>query len=265
MLYLHKQNIKIMLTFISCAKTMTARSKVKVPSTSIPQFENIAKENAIAMSELNTEELAKALHINSKLASENKLRYMDFFSENNNGLPAILSYTGMVFKRISPESFTADDFNYAQSHLFITSFLYGLLRPLDSIKNYRLEGNIKLHIHNGKSMFDFWKPVLTDYFIDEIKKQGGALINLASGEMKDLFDWERLKKNVEIITPEFYTIKNGKPTTVVIYAKMCRGEMTRFIIKNRIENPEQLKSFEWEGFCFKPEMSTDKKMVFCME
>ena len=36
--------------------------------------------------------------------------------------------------------------------------------------------------------------------------------------------------------------KNGKPTTVVIYAKMCRGEMTRFILKNRIEDIESLKS-----------------------
>ena len=68
--------------------------------------------------------------------------------------------------------------------------------------------------------------------------------------VKDLFDWEKVCREVQVVTPEFYTLKNGKPTTVVIYAKMCRGEMTRFILKNRIAHPEQLKEFEWEGFSY---------------
>ena len=86
-------------------------------------------------------------------------------------------------------------------------------------------------------MFDYWKPILTDTFIKEIKAKGGILINLASGEMKDLFDWKRVEQEVQVITPEFQVWKKGKLTTVVVYAKMCRGELTRFIIKNRIENP----------------------------
>ena len=155
-----------------------------------------------------------------------------------------------MFKRIHPADFTAEDFRYAQQHLLITSFLYGLLRPLDSIQNYRLEGNVRLPEHERKTMFEYWRPLLTDYFIDAIQQQGGILVNLASGEMKDLFDWEKVCREVQVVTPEFYTLKNGKPTTVVIYAKMCRGEMTRFILKNRITHPEQLKEFEWEGFSY---------------
>ena len=48
---------------------------------------------------------------------------------------------------------------------------------------------------------------------------------------------------MRVITPEFQVWKAGHPKTVVIYAKMCRGEMTRFIVKNRLECPEELKSF----------------------
>ena len=105
-------------------------------------------------------------------------------------------------KRILPKDFTADDFRYAQEHLRITSFLYGLLRPLDGIRPYRLEGDVRLPEKGGITMFDYWKPLLTDYFIEEIKKRGGILVNLASGEMKDLFDWKRVESEVRVITPD---------------------------------------------------------------
>ena len=55
---------------------------------------------------------------------------------------------------------------------------------------------------------------------------------------------------------------NGKLASIVIYIKMSRGEMTRFILKNRIENPEDLKSFSWEGFEFNESLSNEKKFVF---
>ena len=176
-----------MMTFISCAKTMTARSKTPYPETSTPHFLKEARENALYMTQFTAEELAQMLKVNPKLAAENYLRYHEFLSPETPALPALLAYTGIVFKRIHPADFTAEDFRYAQQHLLITSFLYGLLRPLDSIQNYRLEGNVRLPEHERKTMFEYWRPLLTDYFIDAIQQQGGILVNLASGEMKDLF------------------------------------------------------------------------------
>lgn len=253
-----------MMTFISCAKTMTERSKIQSPMTSIPQFQAEAIQNALDMSQFSAEELERLLRINSKIAAENHLRFHDFCSESNVALPALLAYTGIVYKRIRPQDFTLGDFQYIQDHLRITSFLYGLLRPLDLIKNYRMEGDVKLPEHGGISMFDYWKPILTDAFIEGIKAQGGILINLASGEMKGLFDWKRVEREVQVITPEFQIWKKGKLTTVVVYAKMCRGEMTRFIMKNRIEKPEDLKAFNWEGFSFDAERSTDTQYLFSL-
>ena len=253
-----------MMIYISCAKTMTAQSKLQVPFTTQPYFIDEARQNVMDISQFSMEELGRLLKINSKLAAENYFRYHNFFSSEDKGLPAILSYTGMVFKRLAVKDFSDDDFRYAQEHLLITSFLYGLLRPLDVIKNYRLEGDVRLPERGNISMFDYWKPVLTDFFIAEIKKQGGVLINLASNEMKDLFDWKRVCREVRVITPDFQVYKNGKLSTVVIYAKMCRGEMTRFILKSRIENPEQIKSFEWEGFCYNENESSGDHWVFTM-
>lgn len=253
-----------MMTFISCAKTMTGWSKIQPPATSVPSFQEEATQNALDMSQFSAEELERLLRVNHKIAAENYLRFQNFCSDIPAALPALLAYTGIVYKRIHPQDFTPEDFGYAQNHLRITSFLYGLLRPLDRIKNYRMEGDVKLPERGGLSMFDYWKPLLTDAFISEIKAQGGTLVNLASGEMKDLFDWKQVEQETTVITPEFQVWKKGKLTTVVVYAKMCRGEMTRYIIKNRLTRPEELKAFGWEGFSFDAERSTDTHYLFTL-
>ena len=165
-----------MLVFISCAKTMAARCSVVVPEVTVPKFETEAVRNALEMSQYSVSELERLLRVNTKIAAENRLRFHDFCSEENRSMPAVCAYTGAVFKRILPKDFSAEDFRYAQEHLRITSFLYGLLRPLDGIKPYRLEGDVRLPEKGGISMFDYWKPLLTDYFIEEIKNCGGVLI-----------------------------------------------------------------------------------------
>lgn len=251
-----------MLAFISCAKTMASRSSLRVPELSVPRFADEALRHALSMVQYSADELEGMLRVNAKIAAENALRYRDFCSEDNRPMPAIGAYTGAVFKRIAPKDFTADDFLFAQEHLRITSFLYGLLRPLDGIRPYRLEGDVRLPENGGVTMFDYWKPLLTDVFIEDIRRQGGVLLNLASAEMKDLFDWKRVEREVRVITPEFQVRKGKKVVTVVVYAKMCRGEMTRFFLKNRITRPGELKSFEWEGFVFDEERSTDDHWWF---
>ncbi len=70
--------------------------------------------------------------------------------------------------------------------------------------------------------------------------------------MKRLFDWKRICREARVITPEFRIREGDRLKTVVVYTKMCRGEMTRHILKNRIADPRQLKAFEWEGFRLDP-------------
>lgn len=251
-----------MIILISCAKTMSAKGIPTIPFTTTPLFQEDASRHALEISQSSTSDLEKMLGINTKLAIENHIRYNNFFSEDNISIPSIVAYSGTVFKHINVNDFTADDFAYAQKHLRITSFLYGLLRPLDAIKRYRLEGNVKLICNDDQSMFDFWKERLTDMFIEEIKNDGGVLINLASNEMKELFDWSRVMREVKIITPEFQIMKKGKLKTIVVYAKMCRGEMVRYIIKNRIESPMLLQDFNWEGFTFNIQESSENKHLF---
>lgn len=251
-----------MLTFISCAKTMMEKTPMVLPTASSPLFIEEARHIALSMTAYTAGELADMLHVNPQIAARTCLQFRTFHDEGATGLPALSAYTGMVFRHIAPQDFTAEDWAYAQSHLFITSFLYGLLRPADRIRNYRLEGHVRLPEKEDRTLFAYWRARLTDVFISAIRQQGGILVNLASAEMKNLFDWTRVTREVRVITPDFYTYKGGRLSTVVVYAKMCRGEMTRFILKNRIENPEDLKTFEWEGYRFNPRESHDDHWVF---
>lgn len=252
-----------MQILLSCAKTMTNKSKVKSPLTSVPLHKENASIIALYMAQRSVNELEEMLRVNPKIALENQQRYQIFHSPDTAELPAILAYTGIVFKRIDPSTFTPADFEYAQEHLRLTSFGYGLLKPLDLIKNYRLEGDIKLEELNGESLFDYWKDILTTDFVSEIKNKGqGVLLNLASDEMKRLFHWKEVERNVRVITPEFKVWKGDKLKTVVVYTKMCRGEMTRYVLKNRISRIEDLKDFVWGGFHYEPDLSKGDHWVF---
>lgn len=243
---------------------MAESTSLPTPRTTSPLYGAQAAELAGQLATLSTEELAKLLRINRQIASTNRLRYSRFHDHAQSALPALLAYTGIVFKRIAPADFTAADFEYAQAHLNITSFLYGLLRPLDAIRPYRLEGDAVLPGHDEQTLFEYWQERLTDVFLERIKADDGILVNLASGEMKRLFDWKRICRQVRVITPEFRIREGDRLKTVVVYTKMCRGEMTRYILKNRIGDPELLKAFEWEGFRIDAALSKADDWVFTM-
>ena len=250
---------------LSPAKTITGTSKIEVPSGSIPQFQQAATDIALYMAQYSVEDLKRLLKLSPKLALESYERFQHFHSTDERPLQALLAYTGVVFKHINPKDFSEEDFLFAQTHLRIVSICYGLLRPLDLIKPYRMEYDIKLPELGDGNMYNFWKGRQTQSLIKEIKADDNLLINLASMDVQPAFEWKKIEESVRIITPEFKVWKNGKAETIVIYAKMARGQMSRYIIKNKISNPEELKSFTREGFQYKETLSSENNWVFLQD
>ncbi len=254
-----------MLAIISSAKTMSGASKFKPPLQTTPRFFKEAKEIALHMTQFSAEELGKILKINPKLTADNYLRFQDFHSDESSSLQAILAYTGVVYKNIFPTDFTPEDFVIMQDSLRIASFCYGLLRPLDMIKPYRMEGDVKIPELGDGNICNFWKDKQTGTFMKDIKGAGNVLINLASMDIQPAFRWKEIEEKATVITPDFKMWKNGKLKTIVIYAKMARGKMVRYIIKNRITDPEDLKSFSWEGFSYNEDYSVGNNWVFLQD
>ena len=109
-----------MLVLLSCAKTMSETSKVKVPLKTIPRFQKEAAGVALQMSQFSVDELERLLRVNAKIAVENYKRYQAFHAEGTPELPALLAYTGIVFKRLNAKDFSKEEFEYAQEHLLPT-------------------------------------------------------------------------------------------------------------------------------------------------
>ena len=249
-----------MQILLACAKNMTTRPELSPSLLTKPKFLEEAGRHALQLAAFTEAELGKALKCNPRLAILNKLRYLSFFDSDDSG-PAVLSYNGIVYRHLRAWEFTEADYAYANDHLWICSFLYGLLRPMDRIKNYRLEGNVKLPDNDNRSMFDFWKPRLTDVLIDSVKQDDGCLVHLATEEMTRLFDWKRVKREVKVLEPQFFIREEDQLKTIVVYAKMCRGAMTRYILQNRLTTQEELTAFSYEEFNYRPEIVQAKANV----
>lgn len=244
-----------MQILLSPAKDMTEAPTVQAPRTTTPRFQAEAERCALQMSELEAEELATLLKINPQLAALNKRRYHDFLDPEPR-MPAALAYTGMAYRHLRASEWSTAEWEWAQEHLWITSFLYGLNRPMDAIKTHRLEGKVVLPEHEGLTMFQFWRSRLTDVLIDSCKADDGVLINLASAEMKQLFDWKKVERELRVITIDHAIDMGDRLKTIVVYSKMLRGATTRHLIAQRLTQPEQLHDFQYEDFTYRPEHST---------
>jgi cytoplasmic iron level regulating protein YaaA (DUF328/UPF0246 family) len=229
---------------------------------SVPLFQTEAEAFARDMMQYPSETLAKMLSCSQQIARQNQLRYQQFFDADKSKLPAILAYYGQAYKHLKAETLSGKDLNYAQQHLWISSFLYGLLRPLDGIRPYRMEGAVELPSGKGQNMFGFWKSRLTDVLIDSVKADDGVLIHLATEEFQHLLDWQRVNREVRIVQPLFYVKKGNALKMQAVWAKTCRGAMTRFIIENQISNPSLLQAFSYEGFHFNPSLDDENHPHF---
>lgn len=232
---------------------------------SAPRFMSHARQFARDMMEYDTATIAGILGCSQQIAAANRLRYAEMCEASPAEIPAILAYNGQAYKHLKASTLNAADIEYAQRHLWIMSFMYGMLRPLDGIYPYRMEGKVELPGTGGKTLFDFWKPQLTDLIIDSTKADDGTLIHLATEEFQHLFDWRRVENELNVVQPLFYVRKGTALKMQAVWAKSCRGAMTRFIIENRITTPDELRAFSYEGFEYNPRYGDDSHPHFIRE
>ena len=238
-----------MQILIANAKIMHDRSE-KLPWTE-PQFQSIANRIALDMAGMDIDKLESELDCSRALAAENWQRYQNFFIAKK--MPAIMAYNGQAYKHLKAHTLDDDDLKFAQDHLWITCFLYGLLRPMDGVVPYRMEHCVHLPSAGDTPVNRFWRNTLTDVLIDSVKADDGILLHLSTEEYEHLFDWKRVCKEVTVVHPLFYVRqKNGNLKMQAVWAKSCRGAMLRYILTNRITSPNDLSGFSYEGFEYTP-------------
>jgi cytoplasmic iron level regulating protein YaaA (DUF328/UPF0246 family) len=250
-----------MLTVISPAKKLDM-SAVDVTST-LPEFQAEANELANVARKLSANDLRKLMHISENLATLNRDRFRDFAdtSTPENAKAAMYIFAGDTYTGLEAKSLDADEVAFAQDHLRILSGLYGLLKPLDAIQAYRLEMGSRLKTTRGKSLYEYWGSTISEALNTQAKDvQADTLINCASQEYFGAVKPDALTLNV--VTPQFYEDKPGGPKIVSFFAKQARGAMARFIIQNRLTNPDQIRDFDTGGYAYQPDQSTPERPVF---
>jgi len=252
-----------MLFVISPAKTLDFKTQPGIHQYSQPELLDKAQELVNILKPFTPDKISELMGISDKLGALNSTRYQDWQRpfNRNNAKQAVLAFKGDVYQGLDAESLSEDDHRYAQKHLRILSGLYGILKPLDLIQPYRLEMGTRLSNPAGTNLYDFWGTQITDHLNAELaRRKNKTLINLASNEYFKSVCSKQLTGPV--ITPVFKDLKNGEYKIISFFAKKARGLMTRFIIQERLESPESIKEFDWDGYQFKESGSTDNEWLF---
>ncbi len=250
-----------MLLLLSPAKSFDFDSPPKTKTFTKPIFNEDSTRLIKKMSTFSPKKLATLMGISPELAMLNVERYQNWSSnpDKKNAKQAIFTFNGEAYRGLNAKEMDEADLEFAQNHLRILSGLYGVLRPLDLIQAHRLEMGTKLKYYSYNNLYQFWGDKITKQINTDLV-DSNTVINLASNEYYKSVKQAKLK--AKVITPIFKDSTNGGYKVLMTYAKNARGAMANYIIKNKIIEPDLIKSFNQNNYVYDPGLSDELNWVF---
>jgi cytoplasmic iron level regulating protein YaaA (DUF328/UPF0246 family) len=250
--------MKILLSPAKSIQTEGIKSEVY---SNMPAFVSESERLVKKLKKLKPKSLAAMMDISTDLANLNYDRFQHWSTETQEEwLPAAAIFTGEAYKGLNYNELSESSKQKSQERLRILSGLYGILKPADLILPYRLEMGTPFQLTPKEtSLYSFWRPKLTKHLAKELSTDE-IIINLASAEYSKAIDFKKLRNRV--ITPIFKEFKNGKYSTVMIFAKHARGRMSRYLIENDLADIEELKNYNVDNYEFNQEQSAENEWVF---
>lgn len=250
-----------MIVVISPAKKLDFETPAPTKEFTNPQDLKKSEKLIAELRKCKPQEISKMMKLSEDLTSLNVKRYKEFKTPFTlkNAKQAMFAFKGDTYVGLDADTMAEKEIKYAQEHLRILSGLYGLVSPLDLVQPYRLEMGTKFSCDGAKNLYEFWREDITNQLNSLLKKEK-VLINCASNEYFKSVDTKKL--DATIITPSFKEKKGNEYKMVGFFAKKARGMMSRYIIENRITNPEDLKNFDTDGYQYNPKLSSDLEPCF---
>jgi uncharacterized protein len=252
------ENMKIV---ISPAKTLDFQNTLPTSDYSIPIFGKETAELNETLKKKSPKKLSDLMSISAALAQlnheRNQTRTEEYTLEN--ARQAVFAFKGDVYLGLDAYTLEPPQIIQMQEKLRILSGLYGLLKPLDLIQPYRLEMGTALKVGRKPNLYKFWDNKITEALKSELEPSE-PLLNLASQEYFGAVKPALL--NSPIITPVFKDFVNGKLQVVSFFAKKARGMMVRYILDHEINEPENLKTFNYGNYEFDVNASSESEWVF---
>lgn len=237
-----------MLLLLSPAKSLDYSTPLPDVEPTVARFADEALATAEAASRLGPKKLAKLMSISDKLAQLNADRYASFAEQEER--PALFAFSGDVYVGLEARTLDAPAIRFAQDHVRILSGLYGLLKPLDQIRPYRLEMGTRWAPGRTRNLYAMWGSKVSDALAADLLAEGSdTIINCASKEYWHVVE-QAPPKGVRIVTIDFR--ENGPKGLVFnsFGAKRARGMMARWMCEHHVAKPEDLKGFDSDGYAF---------------
>ena len=260
MRFLPSQEINMKLV-LSPAKSLNFESKLPTSTATEACFLAQSERLNKLLKKKSVRSLSKLMSISPALGQLNYERNQQWqlpFTQDN-ARQAIYAFSGDVYRGMDAYSISQDKLDKLQNTVRIISGLYGLLKPTDLIQPYRLEMGTKFPVGKNKNLYEFWRKKVTQSLNDELEDDE-MFLNLASNEYFKAIDTKALK--VPVVTAIFKDLKNGEYKTIMTFAKLARGYMTRYIIDTNAKTLDDVKGFNYHGYGFSETMSTDTELVF---
>ena len=248
-----------MIILLSPAKTLDLSTPYPEQPTE-PRFAAEARRLSRAAAKLGAERLGELMHISPALGELNARRFKEFAIAGER--PAIRTFAGDVYRGFDAGSADEDVIAFAQEHLRILSGLYGLLRPLDGIRPYRLEMGTRW-APKAERLTDHWGDRVMRALRADLKAEGsGVILNLASNEYYAAIGPHLPKHGIEVVAPDF-RVRTAKGLRFQSFtAKVARGTMARWACEERVADLAAVPSFDADGWRFDPEGSTPARPLF---
>lgn len=246
---------------LSPAKSLNFESDIPTHRTTEACFLKQSERLNRLLKKKSARSLSKLMNISANLGQLNYQRNQDwqlpFTTEN--ARQAVYAFSGDVYRGLDAYNIPENKVDKLQHIVRIISGLYGILRPTDLIQPYRLEMGTKFPVGKNKNLYEFWRKTITKALNDELEEDE-LFLNLASNEYFKAIDTKALK--VPVVTANFKDFKNGEYKTIMTFAKLARGYMTRYIIDTDANTIDDIKGFNYEGYNFSEPMSTENDLVF---
>ena len=242
-----------MIATLSPAKTLDYATPIPPVQPSKARFAEDATNLAAAAAKLGKKRLAGLMHLSDKLAGLNDERFKTFADQPER--PALYAFAGDVYTGFEAKTLDEAAIDFAQDHLRLLSGLYGLLRPLDAIRPYRLEMGTRW-APRRKSLTAWWGDRIADALASDVDAEGsGVVLNLASQEYWAAVSG-KLPAGIRVIEVDFREPGPDGPRFVSFHAKKARGMMARWLCEHRVTEIEAMKGFDSAGYAFDPAEST---------
>ena len=205
-----------------------------------------------ALNKKSINEIENIMKLKGKLLNKTYKDIQDY--DKLKSIPAISMYYGVSFKELELEDYSEKTLKYLKNNLLILSALYGASLAFDLLKKYRLDMTMSI---TDKGLYNFWKRDVNDY-ISNILDKDEILLNLASSEFSRLID----NKKILMINIDFKEEKDGTYKSISTYSKKARGKFLNYLVKNQIDNLEEIVKIKLDGYNLNKDLSDEKNLIF---